>query len=204
MSYLKITFSDVKFLMGKDKPSLNINYTQYNYMNIPNRIAYIDSSMYGIPFEGLDSYVNGTGSMKGVIAKNFTLFNQKGAAMNRASLVTYLAESLLIPNVVLQDFITWEEIDNLHAKATISSYGITSSGIFTFDENGGMSVFTTDDREYTVGDGKSQKVKWSVIVGNYKEANGLKMPTVLQAVWHFDDGDLIYFDGNNFTIEYFR
>jgi hypothetical protein len=67
-----------------------------------------------------------------------------------------------------------------------------------------MSVFTTDDREYTVGDGKSQKVKWSVIVGNYKEANGLKMPTVLQAVWHFDDGDLIYFDGNNFTIEYFR
>ncbi|WP_418792235.1 DUF6544 family protein [Phosphitispora sp. TUW77] len=56
----------VDFLFGKDKPTIKIDYSQYNFVNKPNRIAYIDSSIYGIPFEGLDSYIDGTGSMKGV------------------------------------------------------------------------------------------------------------------------------------------
>jgi hypothetical protein len=124
--------------------------------------------------------------------------------MDKASLVTYLSESLIIPNVAIQDLITWEEIDDLRVKATISSYGITVSGIFTFNEKGEMHSFTTDDREYTSGNGKLEKVKWSIICDNYKETNGIKMPTVLQAIWHFDDGDLMYFNGNNFKIEYYR
>ncbi|MEN6327401.1 MAG: DUF6544 family protein, partial [Syntrophomonas sp.] len=190
------------FSFGRDKSTVIIDYIQYNFVKEPIRIAYIDSSMYGIPFEGLDLYIDGKGSMKGVIAKCFTLFNQTGAALDKASLVTYLAECLMIPNAALQDYIVWQEIDDLHAKASISYYGINASGIFSFKENGEMLSFTTNDREATATDGTSEKVRWSTVFSDYREANGIKKPTGFQAIWHYDDGDLVYFDGKNAIIEY--
>jgi len=202
MHTMKAVYKDVKFRFGKEKPTIIIDYIQYNIANEPVRIAYIDSSMYGIPFEGLDSYTAGNGSMKGVIAKLFTLFNQTGETMDKASLVTFLSECLIIPNAALQDYITWEEVDDLHAKATISYYGRTASGIFTFNENGKMLCFTTNDREATATDGTSEKVKWSVVLSEYKETKGIKKPTVFQAIWHYDDGGLLYFDGKDVVIEF--
>lgn len=202
MSFMKAVYEDVDFIFGKDKPTIKIDYTQYNFINGLNRIAYIDSSMYGIPFEGLDSYIAGHGSMKGVLAKLFTLFNHTGQTMDKACLVTYLSECLIIPNAALQDYVVWEKIDDLHAKATISYYGISASGIFTFNENGEMLSFTTDDRENTAIDGTTEKVKWSAVCSEYAEVNGIKRPTVLRAIWHYDDGDLVYFDGKDVVIEF--
>jgi L-rhamnose mutarotase len=144
----------------------------------------------------------GAGSMKGVLAKLFTLFDQTGEAMDRASLVTCLSECLLIPNMALQDYIVWEEIDALHAKAAITHYGITAGGIFTFNENGEMLSFTTGDREAVAADGTSEKVKWTAVCSEYVETNGIKKPTVLKAIWHYDDGDLVYFDGKDVVIEF--
>lgn len=51
--------------------------------------------------------------MKGMIAKAITLFDQKGADMDQACLVTYLAESLFVPAVLLQSDIVFEEISDL-------------------------------------------------------------------------------------------
>lgn len=202
MSYMKATFKNVTFKTGKDKPSLKIDYTQYNLVNKPDRIALIDSSMFGIPFQGFDSYLNGVGSMKGVVAKSYTMFDQRGEAMNKASLVTYLAECFIAPNVVLQDEITWEGIDETHAKATISSYGISASGIFTFNDNGEMASFTTNDRTATETDGTTKEVKWTAICSDYKESNGIKKPTILKAIWHYNEGDQVYFNGDQIQIEY--
>jgi len=202
MSYMKATYEDVDFSFGRDKANVVMDYTQYNFVKEPIRIAYIDSSMYGIPFEGLDSYIGGKGSMKGVVAKCFNLFEQEEEALNKASLVTYLAECLMIPNAALQDYIVWEEINDLHARARIAYYGITASGAFTFKENGEMLSFTTEDREATATDGRSEKVRWSTVCSNYIEINTIKKPTKFQAIWHYDDGDLVYFDGKNAIIEY--
>lgn len=194
MSYIKIDYRNVNFIFDKDKP-IKIDYTQYNFADGPNRLAYIDSSMYGIPFEGLDVFLGGRGSMKGVLAKLISLFDQRGAVMDKASLVTYLSEILLIPSAALQDYIKWEAIDDLHAKATISCYGISADGVFTFDENGEMLSFETDDRAAVKADGSSENIKWSVAVSDYTQVDGVKKPTVFKAIWHYISGDLVYFDG---------
>ncbi|HEX3012470.1 MAG TPA: DUF6544 family protein [Syntrophomonadaceae bacterium] len=202
MSNMTAYYKDVDFVLSPDKPKLKIDYIQFNSANKPVRVALIETSMNGIPFEGIDAYVNGTGSMKGVIAKTFTLFDPRGGEMNKAGLVTCLAESLLVPNLALQDFIVWKEIDQNHAMAAISYYGISASGIFTFDDNGAMTSFTTDDREYADTKGNLQKVKWSAICEDYKNVNGIMHPTTLKAVWHFNTGDLVYFDGRDTVIKY--
>ncbi|MBA9085792.1 hypothetical protein FHR92_002259 [Fontibacillus solani] len=202
MSYMKVAFNNVDFSLGRGKSTIKVDYTQYNIVNKPIRIALIDSSMFGVPFQGIDSYIDGKGSMKGVIAKLITLFDQRGEDMDRASLVTFLSESLLAPDAALQDYVTWEEIDDLHAKATISCYGTSASGIFTFNEKGEMTSFTTEDREAISMDGKREQVTWTAIISDYEDHNGIKQPTTLQAVWNYDEGDLLYFDGIHTSIEY--
>ncbi|KWX75948.1 hypothetical protein AMQ84_16500 [Paenibacillus riograndensis] len=202
MSSMKAVFKGVDFILSPKKPAIQIDYTQYNFSERPARIALIETSMYGIPFQGLDSYVEGKGSMKGVLAKLFTLFNQQGGEMDQACLVTFLSESLLLPSAAIQSCIAWEPIDDTHARAVIACYGITAGGIFSFNDNGECLSFTTDDRTAIGMDGSKQRVRWSALMKDYKQIDGVRQPTRLQAVWHYDSGDLVYFDSRNFRVEY--
>lgn len=200
MKYMKATFKDVDFVLSDDK-TVKIDYTQYNFVNEPARIAYISSSMYAVPFEGFDSFTSGSGRMKGVIAKVVTLFDQDGRNMDRASLVTVLAECLLVPNVALQDYIVWEVIDETHVRARISHDGISASGIFTFDISGALISFSTDDRIATSMDGKEREATWTASFGDYREVNGIRQPRVLKSIWHYPEGDVVYFNENGSEVE---
>lgn len=196
MSYLKMEYYNVDFSQGRNGPALTIDYTQYNFINAPCRMALIDSSMFGIPFEGYDYYQNGTGGMKGVIAKAITLFDQTGADMDKACLATFLAESLFAPTVLLQEYITFEEISDFEVRATITYGGQTASGIFTFNEQYEMISFTTNDRAATGTDGNIEYIPWSALCSDYQVSeNGIKYPTKFQAVWNYPDRDFVYFDG---------
>jgi hypothetical protein len=196
MSYLKMEYHNVDFSQGKDCPTLTIDYTQYNFINEPCRMALIDSSMFGISFEGYDYYQNGTGGMKGVIAKAITLFDQTGADMDKACLATFLAESLFAPTILLQDYITFEEISDFEVRTTINYKGQTASGIFAFNEQYEMISFTTNDRAVAGTDGCMEYVPWSAICNDYQlSPNGIEYPAKFQAVWNYPDGDFVYFDG---------
>ena len=196
MSYLKMEYHNVDFSQGRNGSTLKIDYTQYNFVKEPCRMARIDSSMFGIPFEGYDYYRNGTGGMKGVIAKAITLFDQTGTDMNKACLVTFLAESLFAPTILLQDYIIFEELSDFKVRATITYGGQTVSGIFTFNEQYEMISFTTNDRAVAGTDGSMEYVPWSALCNDYQfSENGIKYPTKFQAVWNYADGDFVYFDG---------
>lgn len=196
MSYLKMEYQDVDFVQGRNGAKLKIDYTQYNFIKEPCRIALIDSSMFGVPFEGYDYYKSGTGGMKGVIAKAITLFDQTGADMDKACLATFLAESMFAPSILLQDYITFEEISDFEVQATITYGGQTASGVFTFNEQYEMISFTTNDRAATGTDGSMEYIPWSALCNDYKVSeNGIKYPTKFQAVWNYPDEDFIYFNG---------
>ena len=204
MSYMKAAFSDVDFKLS-DKKIIKIDYVQYNFVEKPDRFAYIDSSLFFVPFEGFDSYDNGIGSMKGTLAKVIPLFDQQGEDMNRSCLVTILAECFLVPSAALQDYISWDEIDDTHAKATITYYGISAEGVFTFDKNGEVLSFETSDRAAIDMNGSVRKEKWSAIYSHYENVNGLRQPTVLKSIWHYQEGDNVYFNENQagVVVEYY-
>ena len=202
MSYLKAYYENVNFLLAADKPYTKINYTLYTFVKEPARIAFIETSIYGIPFQGLDSYIGGKGGMKGVLAKTITLFNETGAEMDTACLVNSLSECLFVPSIAIQGYIQWMHVDDTHANATISYYGISASGSFTFSENGEVISFSTNDRWAIETDGTKTRTPWSLLFGNYEERNGIKQPTIYKAVWHYGNGDSVYFDSKNPLIEY--
>ena len=196
MSYLKMEYRDVDFSQGRNGAKLKIDYTQYNFIKEPCRIALIDSSMFGVPFEGYDYYKNGTGGMKGVIAKAITLFNRTGVDMDKVCLVTFLAESMFAPSIILQDYITFEEVNDFKVRATITYGEQIAGGIFTFNKQYEMISFTTNDRAATGTDGSMEYIPWSALCGEYRlSENGIKHPTKFQAVWNYPDEDFVYFDG---------
>lgn len=199
-NHVRIQCDDVTFLM--DKKKLDMKVDQYNFAATPSRISFMETSMFGIPFEGTDRFVDGKGSMKGVFAKLITLFNQKGENMDTACLATYLSEILFIPAATLNESVVWEPISDTQAKATMTYKGRTASGIYTFNEKGEFISFDTNDREMIGSDGKGKKEKWSAYCGDYKLKKGLKTPTKVHATWHLEDGDLIYFKTDKFKLTY--
>lgn len=203
MNSLHMEYLDVDFKQGKNGPRLKIDYIQNNYVKEPARMALILSSMFGIPFQGYDYYSDGVGGMKGVIAKLLTLFDQKGLEMDVACLATFLAESMFFPSVLLQDYISLEEINDHQVKATITFREQKASGIFTFNEKYEMTSFTTKDRAVVNTDGTTENVPWTAACDRYVTgADGIKRPTTFKAIWNYSDGDFIYFDGQISRIDY--
>lgn len=195
MSYMRASFKDVDFVMSPGK-TVKIDYEQLNLVSKPERFALISSSLGGIPFEGLDSFESGKGSMQGSLAKIVPLFDQRGEAMDRACLVTWLAECLAVPNAALQDFVTWRAIDETHAGASITWEGRSAGGVFTFAESGELLSFRTSDRVAVDMDGKKTQADWSGYFSDYRPVDGILQPAILQSVWHYPSGDVIYFNEN--------
>ena len=196
------THKDADFILSEDKPKLKINYTQVNYANIPCRLAFIDSKIYSLPFQGLDSCIYGEGGMKGVLAKIFKIFDVKSKEMDISSLVTVLAESLICPSILFQNFITFDEIDDNNVKVTITYNNISASGIFTFSLNDSVISFKTSDRYDVDTDGKSVALDWTAECSNFQEKDGIKYPTSFKGIWNRKDKDLVYFHCNNVNIQY--
>jgi hypothetical protein len=204
MSYMKMEYRNVAFMQSQRGPALRIDYTQYNFTDNPCRLAFIASNLFGIPFEGYDYYFDGNGGMKGVIGKAIGLFHQTGKEMDEACLVTYLAECLFVPSSLLHGAITFEEIGKLQVKTRLEYYGISVSGVFSFNESGEMISFTTDNRAIAKPDGTFEYVRWTALCNNYQlSENDIRYPTQFQAVWNYPDGDFVYFDGNIFGISYY-
>ena len=184
------------------KSPMNIRYTVYSFAHTPIRLAYIKSSILGIPFEVYDSTQNGIGFMKGVVAKLFTIFNETGPEMDKSQLLTYLSECFLVPSSIISEYITWEPIDVNHVKAAIAYKGVSGSGIFTFYDNGLVQSFFTSERARIETNGKIDYPGWSIVYEDYYENNGVCIPKTVKTIWHEDDGDLVYFYTNNFNITF--
>lgn len=193
---LSMEYNDVDFGLGVNKPRLKIDYTHTDFADSPDRLTFIDSKMFGVPFQGYDYYMNGKGGMKGVLAKLFTLFDQTGPEMDKACLITYLAEALFLPDALLKDFITFTQVDERTVEATITNKSVTASDVFHFNDSYEMISFTTNDRGQIAPDGSIEYTPWEAQCENYKEySDGIKRPTVSRAVWKNKDADFIYFDG---------
>lgn len=203
MMSIKLVFEDVHFKMGVGKPWINIKYEQYNFVPEPARLAYIYSRMFGIiPFEGRDKYQNGNGNMIGMLLKRKRIFDVKGVEIDTSALVTYLSEALIAPSCALQEYICWEPIDSSCCRAAIDYKGIRAGGVFYFNDKGEFIKFQTDDRYMYMDNGTSVKHRWSAIVSDYIEMNGVKVPARVKGVWNLKEGDHEYFDGRLVNVEY--
>jgi hypothetical protein len=91
-------------------------------------------------------------------------------------MLRYLAEIVWFPSAALSDFIIWEQIDSLKARATISNGGIKASGIFSFNQDGDIVSFEAL-RYYDRKEGATLE-DWLILndKDGYKEFEGIRVP----------------------------
>ncbi len=202
MDNMLIYFYNTRFCMSAGKKPIKIKFMQVNFVNRPDRHAFLTARIMGIPLQAKDSVLDGFGSMTGVLAKWFRLFCSTGAEMDQGQLITALADAVYMPALFLQKYVSWKVVDECTVEGKISWKGITAKGRFTFDNKGNIIRFDTNDR-YMDDNGKgSSLVPWYVAYSDYKEQNGYFQPGSVSVNWVLPDGDNTYFESDHIEVQY--
>jgi hypothetical protein len=189
--------------MKPDGKWLKLKTYQYNSAKQAFRIALMKARIGGvIPFEGRDLYINGHGHMLGKIMKGITVLDACDAETAQSAAIVLLVEAIMLPGAIFQDYLKWEAVDEFTVKGIIDDHGVRAEGLFHFDENGYVTRFTTQDRNYDNGDGTYKKMPYSIYLGEYENINGINIPTLVSAVWHLEEGDYEYWVGKIKRINY--
>ena len=105
---------------------------QYTTIDNPAFIWKVDVKMNSLlNFQGLDKFENGKGEMLIKINSLINVVNEQGKKLDEGTLQRYLGEMVWFPSLALSPYITWVQINDTTAKATMSYKGTHGSGTFS-------------------------------------------------------------------------
>jgi hypothetical protein len=149
---------------------------------------------------GLDKYAEGVGSMNIKMLSLVSLVDAKGSEINQGATMRYLNEMMWFPASYLGKNVSWKAIDNTSAEITLTDEGMSVSAVIYFDEEGKITNFVAK-RYRSVGK-RFELETWSTPITEYKEFNGIKLPSKGKAVWNLKDGDFEYIELEIKELEY--
>jgi hypothetical protein len=172
---------------------LKIKSEQYNFALDPARLFYIESSMFGIPFNGYHYYIGKHAVMLIRLANLITVADARGEKMDQGETVTLFNDMcLLAPSTLIDNRIQWQEISEKQVEATFKLHKQTIHATLIFNEEGALTDFISTDR-FLSADGKTyESYPWSTPVARYKDSEGRKIPAYGEAVWHMPGGPFPY------------
>lgn len=155
-----------------------------------------------LPVVGRDKFEDGKGQM---IIKLFSILPvvdaKKSEKIDQATLQRYLAEIVWFPSAALSPYISWENIDEYSARATMDYMGTQGSGVFHFDENGVFQKFVATRYKDAADENPS---KWTVYATKTETQNGIKIPIEAQAEWELENKNWTWLKLKITHIEYHR
>jgi len=175
-------------------PWLPVDSEQYFRTAEPGFIWIADVRMMPLlHLAGRDMYQDGRGRMVIKLASLLPVVNASGAETDQGTTLRWLAETVWFPSAALSPHITWEAVDSLSARATMSYGGVTAAGLFTFTPEGDFSSFIAD-RYYYRKEGSTLE-PWQVKVeeGGYGELGGIRMPLRCSVTWRLKEGDFTWY-----------
>ncbi len=173
---------------------------QYFSVTKPEFIWQVKTNMNGLPVIGRDVFKDGNGSMVIKLAGMIPVVNvSEHEKINISTLQRYLGEIIWFPSAALSPYITWEEIDDNHAKAIMTYMGTTGSATFEFDEVGNVIEFTAQ-RYKDIND--EHTTLWIAKIIESKEISGIIMPSKCEISWQNDDGLFTWYKFEIYDVRY--
>ncbi|WP_434355510.1 hypothetical protein NF212_10910 [Parasalinivibrio latis] len=130
----------------------------------------------GIWARAYDAFYNGEMEMKAKILSTLTVVDERETPeLNRISLRRWLLEAPLYPSALLPvGLVTWEAIDEYHARATVNHDGMSASMVAKFREDGSLESFAAekDGDLNTPYHGSGEHV----LREDYRLVNGMMIP----------------------------
>lgn len=187
-----IEFDAEMYRKPGDKP-MKAYSVQYNFYGNYSRLFLMKASKMGIPFRALHIYKNGQASFRVRIAELFKVVDLRGDELTKAETVTLLNDMcVFVPGALVDNRLTWSEIDSLSAKVTLTNGKYVVSALLYFNVSGELINFVSDDRSAVQDDGTMKEVRWTTPVSDYKEFDGRMVPTAGRTIWHYPEGEFTY------------
>ncbi|MGG9960809.1 DUF6544 family protein [Ferruginibacter sp. SUN106] len=166
--------------------------SQYFTIEAPAFVWKVEVAMMPlITLYGRDKLEEGQGELLIKALSVFTVAQDgNNDKVNSASLIRFLSETSFFPTAALSNYIKWEAIDSLSAKATMTCNHYTVSGIFTFTEAGDLVSFSAN--RYYGSNEKAGVEKWLVTVTGYANFNGIRIPYKNKVTWQLKTGDFTW------------
>jgi len=181
------------FKTGMDKDWTDIRGEQY-FTAKPPGFVWIGKTKQ---FKARDAYVNNVGNLSVYLFGLVRIINSSGEAVDQAELVRWLGEGVWMPTNLLPDeHKQWSAIDDNSAELTFNWKGHSIHFHIHFNELG--QIVRLETQRYM----EKKLENWVGEVGDYKEIDGIKVPTHIEAGWVLDKGRYTYARFHVGTFEY--
>lgn len=174
---------------------------QYSTIDTPSFIWSVDVKMNSLlSFNGRDKFCEGKGEMLIKMNSLVDIVNEHGEKLDEATMQRFLGEMVWFPSLALSPFITWRQIDENTAKATMNFKGTTASGTFYFNLQGDVIKYSA--LRYKGNEKDAKRYQWEMNISGYKTFEGIKVPARMTSTWKLDDKDWTWLKMEVIDIEY--
>nr|WP_044200853.1 DUF6544 family protein [Oscillochloris trichoides] len=177
---------------GPNDGWMQVKIDQQSFVGPHERLFLVDTAMFGVPAQAYHRYIGPHAIFEVKIAALFRIVDARGPEMDRSETVTLFNDMcLLAPATLIDPQIVWEELDPQTVQATFTNAGNTIRAVLSFDANGALRNFYSDDRSRTTNGQSYKQVRWSTPVTSWRTVNGRPMPEA-EARWHLPEGEFAY------------
>jgi hypothetical protein len=175
---------DGYFRTGLDKEWITIKGEQYISGISPRFVWKGETQM----FTAIDSYSNGVGNLSVWLLSALRIADKKGKDIDDAEIIRWIAESALVPtNLLPSDSLKWEELNAVTAKLHYFFKEREYSLLVRFNA---CNEIESVETIRPFNDKSLQK--WKGRFRSYKNIEGYRVPTELEAIWIIDEEEKPY------------
>jgi hypothetical protein len=182
-----------QFKMKKDADWMPFRSEQYNFLNTASRQFFMTLTMNYLPVAGFHSFINGNAFMDIRLLSLFRVEYQSGKDMGIGETVTFFNDMcVMAPATLIDPRITWFDAEGKSVKATFENNNIAISAKLTFNDDGELINFVSNDRYAVSENHTTEKIPWSTPMKDYKEINGFNLPGYAEVIYNYPAGDFCY------------
>lgn len=166
---------------------------QYNFLSTSTRLFFMKATMKNLPVAGYHRFINGEAFMDIRLFSLIKVQYETGKEMGIAETVTFFNDMCcMAPSTLIDNRITWLETDSNKVKARFENNGIAITAWLYFNDKGELINFVSDDRYALAEDNTMKQFRWSTPLKEYKQFNGVTLPSYADAVYSYPSRDLTY------------
>ncbi|MBK8878378.1 MAG: hypothetical protein IPN74_07455 [Haliscomenobacter sp.] len=130
-------------IRGNDNaPWMPFTCEQYNFLEHPTRLFFMNARMKGMPVTGYHHFIDGKAVMDIRLFSLFKVQSAEGTEMDTSETVTFFNDMCcMAPATLIDPRIQWLQSDSSRVLASFSNKGITVSAWLHFNEQGDLGQF---------------------------------------------------------------
>ncbi len=198
----KVTFAG-QIRKDEQSPWMPFTSEQYNFLQASTRLFFMQATMKFLPVAGYHRFVDGDAYMDIRLFSLFKVQYQSGKEMGIAETVTFFNDMCcMAPATLIDPRVKWLEVNGNQVRASFTNNDLSIFAWLTFNDQGQLINFISEDRFTTAENGTMKRIPWSTPLQDYRQMNGRMLPGYADAIYHYPEGAFCYGNFRVIDVQY--